>query len=218
MAPGIDSLVSSDEDGGDSRNTAIIGGVWESDGSLAMGFFEIADTAVERWKAGRRNDLIVIPIIYNLGVVVMATGLKRTCTCRCIHCDHGQHCYGSISCYSMHGRWSGSVPAEQFDGTSGCGTAILVLIWAFFAAFFGFLVYTYPHVSAETVRNAGDPLTNGFFLADASVVALGLVSMAIAVLVMGKGLGRVVGLTVFLALLVTELVFIFRFHQLYLRS
>jgi hypothetical protein len=105
--------------------------------------------------------------------------------------------------------------AKEFNG---CGTAILVLIWAFFAAFFGFLVYTSPHVSAETVRNAGDPLTNGFFLADASVVALGLVSMAIAVIVKGKGLGRVVGLTVFLALLVTELVFIFRFHQLYLRS
>ena len=63
MTPGIDSLVSSDGD--DWRNTAIIGGPWESDGSLAMGFFEIANIAVERWKAGRRNDAIVIPIIYN---------------------------------------------------------------------------------------------------------------------------------------------------------
>ncbi|MGZ3357429.1 MAG: hypothetical protein ACXVBO_21630 [Isosphaeraceae bacterium] len=32
---------------------------------MAMGFFDIADAAVERWKAGHRNDLIVIPIIYN---------------------------------------------------------------------------------------------------------------------------------------------------------
>lgn len=63
MTPGIDSLVSSDGD--DWRNTAIIGGPWESDSSLAMGFFEIANIAVERWKAGRRNDAIVIPIIYN---------------------------------------------------------------------------------------------------------------------------------------------------------
>ena len=46
-------------------NTAIIGGPWESDGSLAIGFFDIADTAVEKWKAGHRNDTIVIPIIYN---------------------------------------------------------------------------------------------------------------------------------------------------------
>ncbi len=30
-----------------------------------MGFFEIANIAVERWKAGRHNDAIVIPIIYN---------------------------------------------------------------------------------------------------------------------------------------------------------
>src|SRR5260370_11161118 len=63
MTPGIDSLVSSDGD--DWRNTAIIGGEWESDSSLDMGFFEIANIAVERWKAGRQNDAIVIPIIYN---------------------------------------------------------------------------------------------------------------------------------------------------------
>jgi hypothetical protein len=30
-----------------------------------MGFVEIANVAVERWKAGRRNDAIMIPIIYN---------------------------------------------------------------------------------------------------------------------------------------------------------
>ena len=64
MAPSIGSLVSPDANG-NGRDTAIIGGPWESDGSLAMGFFDIADAAVERWKAGHRNDLIVIPIIYN---------------------------------------------------------------------------------------------------------------------------------------------------------
>jgi hypothetical protein len=65
VTPGIDSLASSDANGGDWRNTAIIGGPLESDGALAMGFFDIPDTAVERWKAGRRNDAIVIPIIFN---------------------------------------------------------------------------------------------------------------------------------------------------------
>ena len=65
MTPGIDSLLSADADDGDWRNTAIIGGPWESDGSLAFGFFELADAAVERWEAGHRNDAIVIPIIYN---------------------------------------------------------------------------------------------------------------------------------------------------------
>ena len=49
MTPGIDSLVSSESD--DWRNTAIIGGPWESDGSLAMGFFEIADAS--QWSGGR---------------------------------------------------------------------------------------------------------------------------------------------------------------------
>ena len=67
MAPSIGSLVSPDADGGDWRNTAIIGGPWESDSSLAIGFFDIADTAVERWKAGRRNDVVVIPIISSTG-------------------------------------------------------------------------------------------------------------------------------------------------------
>jgi hypothetical protein len=65
VTPGIDSLLPADADDGDWRNTAIIGGPWESDGSLAFGFFELADAAVERWKAGHRNDAIVIPIIYN---------------------------------------------------------------------------------------------------------------------------------------------------------
>jgi hypothetical protein len=65
VTPGIDSLLPADADDGDWRSTAIIGGPWESDGSLAFGFFELADAAVERWKAGHRNDAIVIPVIYN---------------------------------------------------------------------------------------------------------------------------------------------------------
>jgi hypothetical protein len=35
-----------------------LAGPWENDGSLAFGFFELADTAVERRKAGHRNDAI----------------------------------------------------------------------------------------------------------------------------------------------------------------
>jgi hypothetical protein len=58
VTPDIDSLVSADTNGGNWRSTAIIGGPWENDGSLAFGFFELADAAVERWKAGHRNDAI----------------------------------------------------------------------------------------------------------------------------------------------------------------
>ena len=65
MTPGIDSLIPDDADDGGWRSTAIIGGPWESDGFLALGFFALADSAVERWKAGHRNDAIVIPVIYN---------------------------------------------------------------------------------------------------------------------------------------------------------
>jgi hypothetical protein len=65
MTLGIGSLVSDDAGDGDWRSTAIIGGPWESDGSLAFGFFKLADIAVEWWKAGHRNDAMVIPIIYN---------------------------------------------------------------------------------------------------------------------------------------------------------
>jgi hypothetical protein len=64
VTPDIDSLLPAGADDGDWRNTAIIGGPWESDGSLASGFFELADAAVERWKEGHRNDAIVIPVIY----------------------------------------------------------------------------------------------------------------------------------------------------------
>jgi len=65
VTPGIDSLLSADADDGDWRSPAIIGGPWESDGSLALGFFKLADIAVEWWKAGHRNDALVIPIIYS---------------------------------------------------------------------------------------------------------------------------------------------------------
>jgi hypothetical protein len=84
VPPNIDSLVSPDADGDDWRHTAIIGGPWESDGSLAMGFFAIADIAVERWKAGRRNDAIVIPIIYNYrhGIeLALKVGIREAATC-----------------------------------------------------------------------------------------------------------------------------------------
>lgn len=68
MTPGIDSLIPADADDGDWRSTAIIGGPWESDGSLALGFFKLADAAVERWKSGHRNDAIVIIYNYRHGI------------------------------------------------------------------------------------------------------------------------------------------------------
>ncbi len=84
MTPSIDSLVSSGANGGDWRSTAVIGGPWESDSSLAFGFFELADAAVERWKAGHRNDTIVIPIIYNYrhGIeLALKEGIREAAAC-----------------------------------------------------------------------------------------------------------------------------------------
>ena len=65
MTPDINSLLTSSAGDGEWCNTAIVGGPWEDDGSLAMGFFELADAAVRWWRAGHRNDAIAIPIIYN---------------------------------------------------------------------------------------------------------------------------------------------------------
>lgn len=84
MTPGIDFLVSSGCADGDWRNTAVIGGPWESDSTLAFGFFELADAAVERWKAGHRNDAIVIPIIYNYrhGIeLALKEGIREAAVC-----------------------------------------------------------------------------------------------------------------------------------------
>jgi hypothetical protein len=84
MTPSIGSLASFGADGRDWRSTAFTGGPWESDGSLALGFFDIADTAVERWKAGRRNDCIVIPIIYNYrhGIeLALKEGIRAAAAC-----------------------------------------------------------------------------------------------------------------------------------------
>jgi len=84
VTPGIDSLLSANAGDGDWRNTAIIGGPWEDDGSLASGFFELADAAVERWKAGHRNDAIVIPIIcnYRHGIeLALKEEIREAATC-----------------------------------------------------------------------------------------------------------------------------------------
>jgi hypothetical protein len=84
VTPGIGSLVPPGANGGDQRNTAIIGGPWESDGALALGFFEVADIAVKRWKSGRRNDLTVVPIIYNYrhGIeLALKAGIRQAAAC-----------------------------------------------------------------------------------------------------------------------------------------
>ena len=86
MTPSIDSLLSADSGDGDWRNTAIIGGPWENDSSLAVGFFELAEIAVERWKAGHRNDAIVIPIIssYRHGIeLALKEEIREAAACLC---------------------------------------------------------------------------------------------------------------------------------------
>ncbi|MGZ6270260.1 MAG: hypothetical protein ACXWMU_06810, partial [Candidatus Limnocylindrales bacterium] len=86
MTPDIDSLLSADADDGDRRSPAIIGGPWESDGSLALGFFKLADIAAEWWKAGHRNDAIVIPIIYNYrhGIeLALKEEIREAAACLC---------------------------------------------------------------------------------------------------------------------------------------
>jgi hypothetical protein len=84
MTSGIDSLIPVGAGDGDWRSTAIIGGPWESDGSLAFGFFRLADIAVERWKAGHRNDALVIPIIFNYrhGIeLALKEGIRDAAAC-----------------------------------------------------------------------------------------------------------------------------------------
>ncbi len=48
---------------GDWRGNAIIGGRLEDDSVLAMGYLEAAEILVAHWKAGHRNDLLVVPIL-----------------------------------------------------------------------------------------------------------------------------------------------------------
>jgi len=84
VTPGIGSLVSPGANRGNWRNTAVIGGPWESDGALALGFFEVADIAVERWKAGHRNDATVVSIIYNYrhGIeLALKAGVRQAAAC-----------------------------------------------------------------------------------------------------------------------------------------
>jgi hypothetical protein len=84
VASDIGSLISPDASGGGGRNTAIIGGPWESDSFLAFGFFEVANIAVERWKAGHRNDATVVPIIYNYrhGIeLALKAGIRQAAAC-----------------------------------------------------------------------------------------------------------------------------------------
>ena len=65
MTADIGSLAPSRAKAPKWRDTAVIGGPWENDGSMAFGFLKLADEAMERWKAGPRNDAVVVPIIYN---------------------------------------------------------------------------------------------------------------------------------------------------------
>ena len=55
---------------GDWRDNAIIGGRLEDDSVLAMGYLKAAEILVTHWKAGHRNDLLVVPIfnLYRHGI------------------------------------------------------------------------------------------------------------------------------------------------------
>jgi hypothetical protein len=48
---------------GDWRGNAYIGGPLEDDSGLAMGYLKAAEILVAYWKAGHRNDLLVVPIL-----------------------------------------------------------------------------------------------------------------------------------------------------------
>jgi hypothetical protein len=69
------SLLQPVAEGGDWRNTAFIGGRLENDGVLAMGCLDAANILVDHWKAGHRNDLLVLPIL-NLFRHGIELGLK----------------------------------------------------------------------------------------------------------------------------------------------
>jgi hypothetical protein len=51
--------------GGDWRGNAIIGGSWEDDGALAVGYLEAGDILVEHWKSHGPNDGLALPIFAN---------------------------------------------------------------------------------------------------------------------------------------------------------
>jgi hypothetical protein len=64
------------------RNTASIGGSWEDDGTLAMGFLEAADILVERWKSGRRGLTVPILANYRHGIeLVLKDAIRDTAAC-----------------------------------------------------------------------------------------------------------------------------------------
>lgn len=74
------SLLQPVPEGGDWRNTAIIGGHGEDDGALAMGFLAAAEIVVARWKSGRRNDLLALPILslYRHGIeLALKDGIRE---------------------------------------------------------------------------------------------------------------------------------------------
>lgn len=65
VTSGIDSLAPSATAGLHGGSTAVAGGPWETDGALAKGFLDVADAALEHWKAGHPNAAMAIPIIAN---------------------------------------------------------------------------------------------------------------------------------------------------------
>lgn len=65
VTPGIDSLAPSATAGLHWGNTAVAGGPWETDAALAKGFLDVADAAMEHWKAGHPGTAMAIPIIAN---------------------------------------------------------------------------------------------------------------------------------------------------------
>jgi hypothetical protein len=65
VTSGIDSLAPSAAAGLYWGNTVVAGGPWETGAALARGFLDVADAAMEHWKAGHPSTAMAIPVIAN---------------------------------------------------------------------------------------------------------------------------------------------------------
>jgi len=96
----------------------------------------------------------------------------------------------------------------------GCNIAI-TLFWLVPIVIFAIMLSLSQGATSTVIRDAGDPFSNGFFLALAGLATIGVLWMFVSLMKVARGFGKLVVLVVFGILAIVGVTLAFQAHQRY---
>jgi hypothetical protein len=114
---------------------------------------------------------------------------------------------------ARHPETAASRRAPESSNT-GCYIA-LAIFWLIPIVIFGIFLSLGLRADANTIRDAGDPFTNGFFLALWGLATVGLLWIFISLMTVARGAGRLFVIFIFVLLAAVGILLAVQVHQRY---